>query len=46
VRLGIEYAAQRRQTLAWRHAAAFGFYNDQRCIVNVAVFDPHYQLPI
>jgi hypothetical protein len=46
VKLDIEYAATRRQTLAWRHAAAYGHFNGTHCIVNIAVFDPHYQLPL
>jgi hypothetical protein len=46
VKLDIEYAATRRQTLGWRHAAAYGHFNGTHCIVNIAVFDPHYQLPL
>jgi predicted phosphodiesterase len=46
VKLDIEYAATRRQTLGWRHAAAYGHFNGTHCIVNIAVFDPHYQLPM
>lgn len=46
IKLDIEYAAARRQTLGWRHAAAFGHFNGTHCIVNIAIFDPHYQLPL
>lgn len=46
IRLDIGYSANRRQTLGWRHAAAYGHYNGTHCIVNIAVFDPHYELPL
>ena len=46
IKLDIGYSAQRRQTLGWRHAAAFGVFNGSHCVVNIAVFDPHYQLPL
>lgn len=46
IKLDVEYAATRRQTLAWRHACAYGHFNGTHCIVNIAVFDPHYRLPL
>lgn len=44
-RLDMEYAASRRQTLAWRHALAYGEYCDTACTVNIAILSPHYRLP-
>lgn len=46
IKLDIGYSAQRRQTLGWRHAAAYGHFNGSHCTVNIAVFDPHYKLPL
>lgn len=46
IKLDIAYAAHRRQSLGWRHAAAYGHYNGSHCTVNIAVFDPHYELPM
>lgn len=46
IRLDMEYSMVRRQTLGWRHAAAYGHFNGTHCTVNLAVFDPHYQLPL
>jgi predicted phosphodiesterase len=46
IKLDIGYSSNRRQTLGWRHAAAYGHFNGSHCIVNIAVFDPHYQLPL
>ena len=46
IKLDIGYSANRRQTLGWRHAAAFGVFNGSHCNVNIAVFDPHYSLPL
>lgn len=46
IKLDISYSAQRRQTLGWRHAAAYGHFNGSHCAVNIAVFDPHYRLPL
>jgi len=44
-RLDMEYAAGRRQTLAWRHALAYGEFCQTACTVNIAVLSPHYRLP-
>ena len=46
IKLDIGYSANRRQTLGWRHAAAYGHFNGSHCTVNIAVFDPHYRLPL
>jgi predicted phosphodiesterase len=46
IKLDIGYSAQRRQTLGWRHAAAYGHFNGTHCAVNIALFDPHYRLPL
>lgn len=46
IKLDIGYSANRRQTLGWRHAAAFGHFNGSHCAVNLAIFDPHYELPL
>jgi hypothetical protein len=45
-RLDMEYAAGRRQTLAWRHALAYGEFCETACTVNIAVLSPHYRLPL
>jgi hypothetical protein len=47
-RLDMEYAAGRRQTLAWRHGFAFGEYlpDGHGCTVNLVTLSPHYRLPI
>lgn len=46
IKLDIGYSSNRRQTLGWRHAAAYGHFNGTSCTVNIAVFDPHYRLPL
>ena len=46
IKLDIGYSSNRRQTLGWRHAAAYGYFNGTHCTVNIAVFDPHYRLPL
>lgn len=46
IKLDIPYSATRRQSLGWRHAAAYGHFNGSHCTVNLAVFDPHYRLPL
>jgi predicted phosphodiesterase len=46
IRLDVDYSIGRRQTLGWRHAAAYGHFNGTHCTVNVAVFDPHYRIPL
>ena len=46
IKLDIPYSSARRQTLGWRHAAAYGHYNGTTCTVNLAIFDPHYELPL
>jgi len=45
LRLDAEYALVRRQTLGWRHAFAYGEFNDMACTVNVHILSPHYRLP-
>jgi hypothetical protein len=45
IKLDAEYAAARRQTLAWRHALAYGEFCDTACTVNIAILSPHYRLP-
>ena len=47
-RLDMEYAAGRRQTLAWRHGFAFGEYlpDGHGCTVNMVTLSPHYRLPL
>jgi hypothetical protein len=47
-RLDMEYAAGRRQSLAWRHAICFGEYlpDGTGCTVNVLTLSPHYRLPL
>ena len=45
IRMDAEYAAGRRQTLAWRHAFAYGEYSDNFCSINLCVLSPHYRLP-
>ncbi len=45
-RLDMEYAAGRRQTLAWRHGFAYGEYCDNACTVNLVTLSPHYRLPL
>jgi predicted phosphodiesterase len=45
-RLDMEYAAGRRQTLAWRHGFAYGEYSDTACTVNLVTLSPHYRLPL
>jgi hypothetical protein len=45
-RLDMEYAAGRRQTLAWRHALAYGEFCETACTVNVLTLSPHYRLPL
>ncbi len=45
-RLDMEYAAGRRQTLAWRHGFAYGEYCDSACTVNMVTLSPHYRLPL
>jgi hypothetical protein len=44
----MEYAAGRRQTLAWRHGFAFGEYlpDATGCTVNMVTLSPHYRLPL
>jgi predicted phosphodiesterase len=46
IKLDIGYSSIRRQTLGWRHAACFGSFNGSHCNVNIAIFDPHYELPL
>lgn len=46
IKLDIPYAASRRQSLGWRHACAYGHFNGSHCTVNLAIFDPHYELPL
>lgn len=47
-RLDMEYAANRRQTLAWRHGFAYGEYlpDGSDCTVNVCILSPSYRLPL
>jgi predicted phosphodiesterase len=46
IKLDIGYSANRRQTLGWRHAACYGHFNATYCAPNLAIFDPHYELPL
>lgn len=43
INLSADYAAARRQTLAWRHALAFGEFCDTACTVNIKILSPHYR---
>jgi len=47
-RMDMEYAAARRQTLAWRQAVAFGEYlpDGNGCTVNICILSPSYRLPL
>ncbi len=45
-RLDMEYAAGRRQTLAWRQALCFGEFSENVCTVNLVTLSPHYRLPL